>query len=90
MLALAKRGPARDRSVKGGAWPRTFGAIELAGLVCLVVGYGRIGRAIARLAAAFDMRIAVVDPHLPQEPGMTSENFPRSATIRLCAVTIMH
>ena len=44
MLALAKRGPALERAVKGGAWPRGFGAIELAGRSTLVVGYGRIAR----------------------------------------------
>jgi D-3-phosphoglycerate dehydrogenase len=67
MLALAKRGPALDRAVKSGAWPRSFGAVELAGLTCLVVGYGRIGRQVARLAAAFGMRIVVVDPHVPED-----------------------
>jgi D-3-phosphoglycerate dehydrogenase len=65
MLALAKRGPALDRAVHGGAWPRALGGVELAGLTCLVVGYGRIGREVARRAAAFDMRIVVVDPHVP-------------------------
>jgi D-3-phosphoglycerate dehydrogenase / 2-oxoglutarate reductase len=29
MLALAKRGPLLDRAVKGGGWPREFGAVEL-------------------------------------------------------------
>jgi len=65
MLALAKRGPALDRAVRAGAWPRAFGAIELRGLACLVVGYGRIGREIARRAAAFGMRIVVADPNVP-------------------------
>ena len=65
MLALAKRGPALDRAVKGGAWPRAFGAVELSGSSCLVVGYGRIGRQVARLAAAFGMRIVIVDPNVP-------------------------
>jgi len=67
MLALAKRGPALDRAVKNGGWPRSFGAVELAGLSCLVVGYGLIGRQVARLAAAFGMRIVVVDPQVPQD-----------------------
>jgi D-3-phosphoglycerate dehydrogenase len=62
MLALAKRGPALDRFVKAGGWPREFGGIELAGLTCAIVGYGRIGRAIAKRVAAFDMKIVVVDP----------------------------
>ncbi|MBI2753584.1 MAG: hypothetical protein HYX46_08755 [Betaproteobacteria bacterium] len=65
MLALAKRGPALNRAVKGGAWPRGFGGVELRDRTCLVVGYGRIGRAIARRAAAFDMKIVIVDPNVP-------------------------
>jgi D-3-phosphoglycerate dehydrogenase len=64
LLALAKRGPARDRAVKSGAWPRGFGAVELAGATALLVGYGRIGRAIAQRLRGFDMTILVVDPHL--------------------------
>jgi D-3-phosphoglycerate dehydrogenase len=62
MLALARRGPALERAVKAGAWPRGFGGIELVGKTCLVVGYGRIGRAIARRAAALAMRVLIVDP----------------------------
>lgn len=65
MLALAKRGPALERAVKAGAWPRGFGSLELGGRRCLVVGFGRIGRQVAQLAAAFDMRIVVADPHVP-------------------------
>ena len=63
MLALAKRGPLLDRAVKGGRWPREFGAVELRDRTCLIVGYGAIGRRIARLAAAFAMRVVVADPH---------------------------
>ena len=62
MLALAKRGPALDREVKGGIWRRRFGAVELRDKTCLVVGYGRIGRRIAKLASAFGMSVEVVDP----------------------------
>ena len=69
MLALAKRGPARDRAIKAGGWPRGFGAVELAGKTCLVVGLGRIGRAIARRAAALDMRVSGVDPALTAVDG---------------------
>lgn len=62
MLALAKRGPALDRTVKAGIWRRSFGGIELRDKTCVIVGYGRIGRRVAKLAAAFAMSIEIVDP----------------------------
>ena len=80
MLALAKRGPAFDRAVRTGAWPRAFGAIELRDLTCLIVGYGRIGRQIARRAVAFAMRIVVVDPNVPAEV-VASDGYARAETL---------
>ena len=65
MLALAKRGPALERAVKSGSWPRGFGSVELRGRTCVIVGYGHIGRAVARRAAAFEMKIVAVDPNVP-------------------------
>lgn len=73
MLALAKRGPTLDRAVKSGRWPRAFGGVELLGKTCVVVGYGYIGREVARRAAAFGMRIVVVDPHVAPPPGLGYE-----------------
>lgn len=67
ILALAKRGPVLDRAVRSGGWPREFGSIELRGRTCLIVGYGHIGREVARRASAFAMRIVVVDPHRSEE-----------------------
>ncbi|MCC7272639.1 MAG: 3-phosphoglycerate dehydrogenase [Alphaproteobacteria bacterium] len=64
LLALFKRGPAYDRAVKGGAWPRDAGTRprELRGKVAAIVGYGRIGRRIADLCRALGMRVMAVDP----------------------------
>jgi D-3-phosphoglycerate dehydrogenase len=62
MLALAKRGPLLDRVVKAGVWTRSFGGVELRAKTCVIVGYGRIGRRIAKLATAFAMGIEIVDP----------------------------
>jgi D-3-phosphoglycerate dehydrogenase len=80
MLALAKRGPALDRAVRAGTWPRSFGSIELRDLTCLVVGYGRIGRQVARRAAAFAMRIVVVDPNVPAET-VARDGYARADTL---------
>ncbi|BBK32476.1 D-3-phosphoglycerate dehydrogenase [Stella humosa] len=62
LLALARRGPAYDRAIKGGAWSRAPGAVELRDKTMAVVGWGRIGQRIGRLAEAFGMRVLPVDP----------------------------
>jgi len=76
MLAWARQIPAADRFVRDGRWPS--GALplgrKLSGARLGIVGMGRIGQAIARRAAAFDMDIAyatrrhnpsVAHPHIP-------------------------
>jgi len=87
MLALAKRGPALERAVKGGAWPRSFGAVELRDRTCLVVGYGNIGRAVARRAAAFEMKIVVVDPKLPGAARLADALPQADFVVLACALT---
>lgn len=86
MLAVAKRGPALERAVKSGEWPRRFGNVELAGRTCAIVGLGRIGREVARRAAAFDMEIVAVDPALAGAPSL-AEALPRADFVVLaCAL----
>jgi phosphoglycerate dehydrogenase-like enzyme len=58
-------GPA-DREMRSGVWARSsrFGGApddELAGKTLVIVGLGRIGRAVARRARAFDMRVLAVN-----------------------------
>jgi glycerate dehydrogenase len=64
------------QSVSRGAWAKSpdfcywdFPLIELAGLTIGIVGYGRIGRAVARLATAFGMHVLVNDITTPTGPG---------------------
>jgi D-3-phosphoglycerate dehydrogenase len=87
MLALAKRGPALERAVKSGTWPRGFGSVELRGRTCVVVGFGRIGRAIARRAAAFDMKIVAVDPNLPGTEKLAEALPQADVVVVACALT---
>jgi D-3-phosphoglycerate dehydrogenase len=67
MLALAKRTLAYDAAVRDGDWGfrNSLEAIELNGRTLLVIGFGRIGRAVGALAAAFGMRVMAYDPLLP-------------------------
>ena len=45
-------------------WRNRFATSELEGKNLLVLGYGRIGRRVAQLAAAFGMRVIVHDPYI--------------------------
>jgi D-3-phosphoglycerate dehydrogenase / 2-oxoglutarate reductase len=61
LFALARRLVAHDRAVRGGSWSRR-GAVELAGKRLGVVGYGAVGREVARLAASLGMEVVAHDP----------------------------
>jgi D-3-phosphoglycerate dehydrogenase len=66
MLAAAKELRPMDRAVRSGAWGDRagYGGRELFGKRLLIVGYGRSGRLVARLAAAFGMAVDAYDPFL--------------------------
>lgn len=63
MLAVARNLLGYDRRTRAGEWDfrKSPMAGELAGRTLLVVGFGRIGRRVAALASAFDMKVAVFD-----------------------------
>jgi phosphoglycerate dehydrogenase-like enzyme len=61
LLALARHLVAHDRAVRAGSWGR-LGSIELAGKRLGLVGYGAVGREVARLAACLGMEIVAHDP----------------------------
>jgi D-3-phosphoglycerate dehydrogenase len=68
LLALARRVPMADRSMKDGLWDRKIlGGIELYGKTLGLVGAGRIGAAVARRAKAFGMKVVAYDPYLTAE-----------------------
>jgi len=64
ILALARAIPAADAALKAGAWTRREG-IELEGRTLGLLGCGRIGQTVARLALAFGMRVIAHDPFAP-------------------------
>lgn len=66
LLTAAKRAVRADRSVRGGdwGWRNRLEQGELSGKRLLVVGYGRSGRHVARMAAGFGMEIRAFDPFL--------------------------
>ena len=64
ILACVKRLIRSDRSVRQGpwGWRNKLEQGEVAGKTLLILGYGRIGRHLARMAAAFGMEIVAFDP----------------------------
>ena len=68
LIALARHIPAADASMKQGKWDkkRYLGTL-LEGKTLGIIGFGRIGRQVARRAAAFGMRIIVNQPRLTPE-----------------------
>ncbi len=68
MLALLRHIPAADASVKSGAWERgRYTGEELRGKTLGIIGLGKIGKAVARRAAGFEMRVLASDPYLTED-----------------------
>ncbi len=63
MLALARRIPQADASVRAGEWARKrFLGTEMYGRTLGIVGLGRIGQEVARRCRAFGMKAIAYDP----------------------------
>lgn len=82
MLELAVHVGVHDAAVKAGEWVRSpdhsfwkTQIVELDGLTLGIVGYGTIGRAVARVGAAFGMNIIAHTPRIPQDPGPVPVRF---------------
>ena len=68
LLALARRIPAAETSLRAGEWQRgKYVGTELRGKTLGIVGLGKIGKALARRALAFEMRVVASDPYLTSE-----------------------
>jgi D-3-phosphoglycerate dehydrogenase len=68
MLSLLRHVPDADASVRDGRWERAkYTGEELRGKTLGIIGLGKIGKAVARRAAGFEMRILASDPYLTEE-----------------------
>jgi len=72
MLSLARRIPEAAALVSSGGWSepalgyRRFRGREIAGSTVGVIGFGQIGREVARKCLALGARVVAYDPHVPE------------------------
>lgn len=95
MLAVARRFHEGEAMVRAGAFrgwsPTMLLGMELDGKTLGVVGYGRIGRAIARRAAAFGMRVLAAEREdQPFSPDGIATHAPLSRLLEESDVVTLH
>ncbi|NLE36456.1 MAG: D-2-hydroxyacid dehydrogenase [Pirellulaceae bacterium] len=69
-------------------WERPL--VELDGLTMGIVGFGRIGRATARIARAMGMKVLVHDARPPENPGEGVESVDLDTLFRQSDVVTLH
>src|SRR6476469_4479775 len=80
LMALARNIPQAHAALVEGRWERSkWGGIELADKVLGVLGFGRIGRQVARRALGLQMKVVAYDPFVSgerfRELGVESASF---------------
>lgn len=91
IMALAKRFKPIQHAMQqdGWAWPeQRWLASDLAGKTLGLIGVGRIGSSMARMAGAFRMRVLGFDPHLADMP--VERHHDLGAMIAACDFVSVH
>lgn len=82
MLALARKLVTLDRAMRGQGWiwpaPRYYG-LDMAGKTAGLIGFGRIGQAVARRCLGFGMNVVAYDPFVARK----APEFDRVALVGL-------
>ncbi len=68
MLSISRQIPAAEKSMRDGKWDRkTFKGVEVHGKTLGIIGFGRIGREVAKMAKGLGMKIITYDPQATSE-----------------------
>jgi D-3-phosphoglycerate dehydrogenase len=68
ILAMARRIPQADRSMRNGEWERkNFTGIQLMGKTLGIIGFGRVGRAVAERVRCLGVNEIAYDPFVPED-----------------------
>jgi D-3-phosphoglycerate dehydrogenase len=66
LLCVARNVPVLDKKTHEGQWPRSSG-VELYGKTLGILGLGAVGKAVAKRASGFSMRIVAYDPFMNED-----------------------
>jgi len=75
LLSIARKLPFLDRKTRTGEWPRSSG-FELGGKTIGILGLGAVGKAVAKRAAGFSMKIMAHDPVINREYAAANSIIP--------------
>jgi D-3-phosphoglycerate dehydrogenase len=68
LVALARNIPQAHAALREGRWERSkWGGVELADKTIGILGFGRIGRQVARRAVGLQMKVVAYDPYVATE-----------------------
>jgi phosphoglycerate dehydrogenase-like enzyme len=68
LMALARHIPAANISMKAGTWEKScFVGVEVRQKTFGVIGLGKVGKEVTRLAQGLDMQVCAFDPYVSQE-----------------------
>ncbi|KDE55747.1 phosphoglycerate dehydrogenase [Methanoculleus sp. MH98A] len=93
MLSLARNIPQATASLKEGEWKRSkFMGVELNDKILGIMGFGRIGREVAKRAQAMQMKCIAYDPFITQEraASLGVEMVPLDELFRRADVITVH
>ena len=91
LLALARNLPSAAAAAVSGDWERDrFRGRELQGKRLGILGFGRLGRMVARYGRAFAMHVAAYDPHASEWPDFVERQGSMNALIERSDVLSLH
>lgn len=91
LLGLLRRIPWAFESVENGKWDRdSFKGNELSGKTMGIIGFGRLGSRVAKIAQGFDMKVVATDPYVTIDHSTDVTQLPLPDLLSIADVVSVH